>query len=122
MDSEPTGRGNVGMNWKNDDDLLDRIHQSNGLALMKHIFMPLAGLAAAFAFLAPIPASSQEDPKTVIAAQVREQGHPCGTPESAERDETLSKPGETVWKLTCDDASYQVRLIPGMAADITKLD
>ena len=88
---------------------------------MKHIFIPATALATALACAPVVSASAEEGAKTVIAAQVRDQGHPCGTPEAAVRDETLSKPGEAVWTLTCDNASYQVRLIPDMAADITKL-
>jgi hypothetical protein len=88
---------------------------------MKHIFIPATALATALACAPIVLANAEEDAKAVIAAHVRVQGHPCGTPEAAVRDETLSKPGEAVWTLTCDNASYQVRLIPDMAADITKL-
>jgi len=58
----------------------------------------------------------------VVADQVRAQQHPCGTAEKAVRDEALSKPDAAVWILTCDNATYQVRLHPSMAADIKKLD
>jgi len=79
-------------------------------------------LAVAFASVLVLPANAQEDAKTVIATQVRAQQHPCGTPEKAVRDEVLSKPDAAVWILTCDNATYQVRLHPGMAADIKKLE
>lgn len=73
-------------------------------------------------FLLVVPAFAEEDAKTLIAAQVRAQQHPCGTPEKAVRDKALSNPGAAVWILTCDNAAYQVRLHPHMAADIKKLD
>lgn len=66
-------------------------------------------------------ALAQEDPKTLIAEQVRLQQHDCGTPIEAVRDEALSKPDAAVWILTCDNAKYRVRLHPDMAADIEKL-
>jgi len=78
---------------------------------------------AVFSFGSPVlPASAQENAKTIVADQVRAQQHPCGTAEKAVRDETLSKPDAAVWILTCDNATYQVRLHPSMAADIKKLD
>ncbi len=89
---------------------------------MKHITGPAAAFVTALACAPVVPVSAEEDAKTVIASQVRDQGHPCDKPETAVRDESLSKPGEAVWNLTCDNASYQVRLIPGMAADIKKLE
>ena len=67
-------------------------------------------------------AGAEEDAKTVIAAQVRAQHHPCSIPEKAVRDETLSKPDEAVWILACDNATYQVRLHLDMAAEIKKLE
>lgn len=88
---------------------------------MKHIVQFAATLAAAIVAALIVPAGAQEDAKTVIAEQVRAQQHPCGTPEKAVRDEALSKPDEAVWVLTCDNATYQVRLHPDMAADIKEL-
>ncbi len=88
---------------------------------MKHIVQFAATLAAAIVAALVVPAGAQEDAKTVIAEQVRAQQHPCGTPEKAVRDEALSKPDEAVWVLTCDNATYQVRLHPDMAADIKEL-
>ena len=89
---------------------------------MKHATLLATAFATATAYAPIVSAIAQEDAKTVIAAQVRAQQHPCGTPEKAVRDESLSKPDAVVWVLTCDNASYQVRLHPDMAADIKKLD
>ncbi len=67
-------------------------------------------------------AYSQEDPTNIVAAQVREQGYQCKTPKSAVADPDDSTPDEKVWILTCEDASYRVRLVPDMAADIEQIN
>ena len=67
-------------------------------------------------------AQTQETPKEVIAAQIHKQGYPCKKPNSAERDAAASKPNETVWVLQCENAKYRVRLVPDMAAHVTKLE
>jgi hypothetical protein len=61
-------------------------------------------------------------PVQIIADQVRDQGFPCSKSLTVERDPTYSRPDEPVWILKCDDATYRVRLIPGMAANIVRLD
>lgn len=62
-----------------------------------------------------------ESSKDVIAAHIRTQGFVCDTPSSAVRDTAASKPNEVVWMLTCEDASYRVRLVPDMAAQVERL-
>lgn len=89
---------------------------------MRHSALTTSALAAAISGVLIVPANSQDDAKAMIADQVRAQQHPCGTAESAVRDEELSKPDSEVWTLTCDDATYQVRLRPDMASEIRKLD
>lgn len=64
----------------------------------------------------------QENPKDLIAVQVREQGHACEAPKSAERDESQSGPDSEVWTLECENATYRVRLVPDMAAHIEKIN
>jgi hypothetical protein len=87
----------------------------------------LVGLAAAMV-AAPLPWAqpmltfAEETPKDIVATQVRAQGHPCKDPQSAERDQAASKPDQPVWLLQCQDASYRVRLISGMAAQIQRID
>jgi hypothetical protein len=101
---------------------IDGVQEPIGTYDMKTTALFATALAVAFASVPVLPASAQEDAKIVIATQVRAQQHPCGTPEKAVRDEALSKPDAAVWILTCDNATYQVRLHPGMAADIKKLE
>jgi len=76
-------------------------------------------LAAAGAFA--VTAVAQQAPKEDIAAQIRDQGYKCDDPQSAARDKTASRPDEAVWILTCEDASYRVRLDPDMAAKVERL-
>lgn len=73
------------------------------------IQVPLAGIAQV------IP------PATDIAAQVRTQGHSCEGSASALKLVKQSWPDEPVWILTCTNATYKVRLIPDMAAQIERV-
>jgi hypothetical protein len=75
--------------------------------------------------LASAPLAAQtpgDDPKDIIAAQIRDQGFKCDEPQSATRDAQASRPDEAVWVLQCEDASYRVRLDPDMAAKVERLD
>ena len=66
---------------------------------------------------------AQEIPASkIVADQVRDQGYACNKSLTLERDPTYSRPDEPVWILDCDNATYRVRLIPGMAADVERLD
>ena len=63
-----------------------------------------------------------ENPKDIIAAQIRQQGYTCDNPKEANQDDKLSKPDEKVWILVCQNASYQVKLIPDQAAQVERLE
>ena len=80
----------------------------------------LGGAAVAW----PRAACAQQPamPAETLAAQVRLQGHRCDEPLSATRDTALSKPNEAVWVLKCANASYRMRLIPNMAAQVERLE
>jgi hypothetical protein len=67
-------------------------------------------------------ATLDESPKNIIAAQIRDQGYKCDSPQSAVQDMQASKPDEDVWVLQCENASYRVRLIPDMAAKVERID
>ncbi|MEP4469330.1 MAG: hypothetical protein ABJP87_06300 [Bauldia litoralis] len=56
----------------------------------------------------------------VVADQVREQGYDCKEPTKASPDQDVD--GDSVWKLTCKDNAYRVRLVPDMAAQVESLD
>jgi hypothetical protein len=55
----------------------------------------------------------------IVADQVRSQGFACADPVSAERDPAKSKPDEAYYVLTCANATYNVRLVPDLAAQVT---
>jgi hypothetical protein len=89
---------------------------------MKLITVLGAGFVLA-AVAGAVPAlAADEDPKDIIATQLRKQGHACDRPAGAVRDAEASKPDEPVWILTCESAKYRVRMIPDQAAVVEKLD
>ena len=65
---------------------------------------------------------AQEDPKDIIADQVRRQGIACVKVLKAERDATRSKADSEVWTISCETATYRVRLVADQAAHIERLD
>ncbi len=87
------------------------------------VWRDIAGCGVlALGLAAPVPVAAADDgPQDTLAAQVRIQGMACGKPQKAERDAALSKPDEAVWVLTCDNATYRVRLTPHMAAKIEQI-
>ncbi len=68
-----------------------------------------------------VAASDEEVPAEIIAVQIRKQGYECTNAQSAKRDPQASKPDEPVWILTCDNATYRVRLVGNMADHVEKL-
>jgi len=58
---------------------------------------------------------------TVVADQVRSQGHSCTNPTSADRLAGESSPNEPVYLLKCEEATYRVRLVPDQAAEVTEI-
>lgn len=71
--------------------------------------------------LAGSPRAQVIPPAEDIAAQVRTQGHRCDGAASALKVVKQSWPDEPVWILTCTNATYKVRLIPDMAAQIERV-
>jgi hypothetical protein len=63
-----------------------------------------------------------QDPKSILAAQLREQGYDCDQPKSAERDAQASTPDEAVWIVQCETSTYRMRLDPDMAAKVERID
>jgi hypothetical protein len=69
----------------------------------------------------------------IVATQIRSQGYACdepssakpdqkAEPSSAKPDQKASRPDETAWILTCKNATYRVKLVPDMAAQVEQLD
>lgn len=71
--------------------------------------------------VADVQPADDEVPPDIIAVQIRKQGFACTNPQSAKRDPQASKPDEPVWILTCENATYRVRLVGNMADRIEKL-
>jgi hypothetical protein len=67
-------------------------------------------------------AMGQDTAVSVVADQVRSQGFACSNPASAQRIEAESRPGQPVYLLKCEDATYKVRLIPDQAAAVAKVE
>jgi hypothetical protein len=65
--------------------------------------------------------AAEEMPAEAIAAQIRRQGYRCEGSPNAERDAERSMPGEAVWVLKCENATYRIRLVPNMAAQVEQL-
>jgi hypothetical protein len=69
-----------------------------------------------------VGAAAQQDPKDIIASQLRSQGFACDKPKSATRDTSASKPYETVWIVACENATYRTTLVPNMAAQVEVIE
>ena len=95
--------------------------QFKGPRVMGRVALAVLGLLGAVgtAFAAG-PAG--EDPRNVLAAQLRDQGYACDQPQSAERDAQASGPDEAVWIVQCESARYRMRLDPDMAAKVERLN
>ena len=66
-------------------------------------------------------ARAQEAAPEALAAQLRRQGHQCDGPVSAQRDAERSKPDAAVWVIKCANATYRMRLMPHMAAQVEQI-
>ena len=64
--------------------------------------------------------ADDEIPPDIIAVQIRKQGYACKNPSKAKRDAQASRPDLPVWVLTCENATYSVRLVGNMADRIEK--
>ncbi|CAN1724600.1 PepSY domain-containing protein [Hyphomicrobium sp. 1Nfss2.1] len=65
--------------------------------------------------------ADDEVPPDIIAVQIRKQGYECTNPSKAKRDPQASRPDLPVWILTCENATYRVRLVGNLADKVEKL-
>ncbi|HYA81087.1 MAG TPA: hypothetical protein VED87_09180 [Methylocystis sp.] len=63
-------------------------------------------------------ARAAEEPKDIVAAQIRSQGYKCVSPKGATRDAGHALQNGARWILECRNATYRVQLIPHMAAKV----
>jgi hypothetical protein len=80
-----------------------------------------AMLAAGMMLTSAAVMAQAETPAGIVAAHIRTQGYTCAPPLGATRNRQASKPNEAVWILRCKNAVYRVRLIPDMAARVTRV-
>lgn len=68
--------------------------------------------------------SSSEDQAAavIVSSQLRAQGYKCEDPHDAQPDKSDSVVGEQAWIVTCDNATYRVRLVPDQAAEVDQID
>ena len=92
-----------------------------GLALNAVSSAMSEGEAQAQVQVAQAQPADDEVPPDIIAVQIRKQGYECTNPSKAKRDPEASKPDLPVWILTCENATYRVRLVGNMADHVEKL-
>src|ERR1700730_1327634 len=103
-----------------DRKIVSRIPCMTKEAKMRRASLVLATLA--LACVAAGSVAAQQDPKDIIAAQLRSQGYTCDHPKNAARDAKASKPYGAVWLLACENNTYRVTLIPDLAAQVELID
>ena len=70
---------------------------------------------ALVAFASAISGNAQANvtmSKEILSVQIRKVGFTCTNPVSAVRDVEHSRPGHTVWLLSCENCEYRVDLVP----------
>ncbi len=75
-------------------------------------------LAMTITFLINAPSFSQEEPKEIVAAAVRQHGYVCDHPERAEPDPQETSPGEKAWILHCEKGAFRVRFTGDTRANV----
>jgi len=86
-----------------------------------HVLPLIAGASFATGAV-PSAAEQRQTAADIIAAHIRTQGYACDKALGAVRIRRASRPDQAVWTLRCSNASYRVRLIPNMAAQVEKLE
>ena len=66
-------------------------------------------------------AFAQEDAKEIVAAAVRQNGHVCDRPQSAEPDTQDTSAGEKAWILRCENAAFRVKFKGTAGANVEPL-
>jgi hypothetical protein len=67
-------------------------------------------------------AHAQESATEIVAAAVRQHGHVCEYPESAEADHQNTTPDEKAWIIRCENGSYRVKFMGGSGAEVEPVD
>jgi hypothetical protein len=75
-------------------------------------------LSICITLLINVPSFAQEEPKEIVAAAVRQHGHVCDHPESAEPDPQDTSPGEKAWILHCENGAFRVKFTGDTGANV----
>lgn len=67
-------------------------------------------------------ADARVEAKDIVAIQLRAQGIPCTNPERVIKDGPDSRPDEAAWVITCEEATYRVKLIPHIGSRVQVID
>ena len=84
-------------------------------------FAVLAWLPCAILGWADV-AHAQESATEIVAVAVRQHGHVCENPQSAEPDHQNTTPDEKAWTIRCENGSYRVKFMGGSGAEVEPLD
>ena len=84
----------------------------------KQKFSKASFLAISITFLMNSPSYSEEESKEIVAAAVRQHGHVCEHPESAEPDPQDSSLGEKAWILHCENGAFRVKFTGDTGANV----
>lgn len=82
---------------------------------MEHQFSAL--LACLVSFYTAV-AMAQEDPKSIVATAVRQNGYECNEPQSVKPDPNHTTPDEKAWIIHCKDATYRVKFMGDRGAEV----
>lgn len=100
---------------------MSRIHCMTHCGFLAASLMLLAVASPGGSRPAMAQTANSDTPVNIVADQIRRQGYKCDKPRSAERDVQASRPDAPMWVLTCEDATYRVRLKADMAAEVEKV-
>lgn len=90
---------------------------------MKKSISPVVAAFVSMTTLLVSMASAQdlETAATIVAVQIRKQGHPCSEPKPAQKQLKANSKKVGVWLLECKEAKYRVTLKPNRAAVVEVL-
>src|SRR5262249_20807021 len=78
-------------------DLAPKADIDRTMKTIRHTIIGLAMASGSVTVALAVAAEPLEKTKTILAAQLRDQGYDCDQPKSAARDIQASKPDEQVW-------------------------
>ena len=77
-----------------------------------------AALPTCLVLVCTAVAMAQEDPKSIVATAVRQNGYECNEPQSVKPDPNHTAPDEKAWIIHCENATYQVKFMGDRGAEV----